>query len=80
LNISKKLNENKKLHHTEQMFLFSKPSGFEIKRKNHVSKVFLEEMELAKRRLEDKLGLSQNHTKYCSCIDCQESKIIGFAK
>ena len=35
-------------------------------------------MELAKRRLEDKLGLSQNPYKYCSCIDCQESKIVGF--
>ena len=78
-NIRAKLKENKKLNHLEQMFMFSRPNGFVIKRKEFVSTAWLEGMTRAKDSFEDQSGFGKNHTRYCGCIDCQESKLIGLS-
>ena len=78
-NIRAKLKANKKLSHLEQMFMFSRPNGFVIKRKEFVSTAWLEGMTRAKDSFEDQSGFGANHTRYCGCIDCQESKLIGLS-
>lgn len=77
-NIKRKQNAHKRLNQTERRFLMSRPTSFIIKRKAFVSTHWLYEMERVARTLDDKSGLSQNHSKYCSCIDCQENQLVSF--
>ena len=76
-NIKDKQRRNVPLCHDEQMFMLSRKTGFVITRNEFVSSAWLEGMIRARNGLEDQIGISENHTKYCGCVDCQESKIIG---
>ena len=71
-NIKKKKGEN--LSKEESDFLQTRPQFFVIKRPEFVSTAWLYEMKRSKERLDDKAGFSENHTQYCSCERCQESK------
>ena len=71
-NIKKKKGEN--LFKEESDFLQTRPQFFVIKRPEFVSTAWLYEMKRSKERLDDKAGFSENHTQYCSCERCQESK------
>jgi len=78
-NIIKKQQQNKSLNHDEQMYMRSRPNGFVIKRREFVSTAWLNGMIRARDGFEDQGGFSENHTKYCGCIDCQESKLVGLS-
>ena len=71
-NIKKKKGVN--LSKEESDFLQTRPQFFVIKRPEFVSTAWLYEMKHSKKRLDDKAGFSENHTQYCSCERCQESK------
>jgi len=75
-NIKNKQKQNKSLSNDEQMFMLSRMTGFVITRKELVATVWLEGMIRARDGFEDQIGISENHTKYCACVDCQESKIM----
>ena len=77
--IKKKQKQNKRLSIPEQMFMRSRKTGFCITRKQFVSTAWLEGITRAKNIFEDQSGISENHTKCCGCIDCQESKLIGLS-
>ena len=76
-NIKDKQKRNEPLCHDEQMFMLSRKTGFVITRKEFVSSAWLEGMVRARNGFEDRSGVSENHTRYCGCVDCQESELIG---
>lgn len=79
-NIKNKQKQNKALVWKEQMLLLSRPNAFVIKRKGFVSTAWLEGMMRSRDEFEDQCGVSANHTRYCACIDCKESKLVGLSR
>jgi len=73
-NIKRKQKRGKVLCSHEQNFMMTRATGFMIRRKPFVSNAWLEGMTKARNGLEDQIGISENHTQYCKCSKCQESK------
>ena len=78
-NIKRKQKLGEALCSHEQDFMMTRATGFVIRRKSFVSNVWIEGMTKARDGLEDQIGFSENHTQYCKCSKCQESKARSLA-
>ena len=73
-NIKRKQKLGEVLSSQEKNWMMTRPSAFVIKRKEFVHTAWLLGMRKASQSLEDQIGASENHTQYCKCSKCQESK------
>jgi hypothetical protein len=73
-NIKRKQKRGEVLSSQEKNWMMTRPSAFVIKRKEFVHTAWLLGMRKASQSLEDQIGASENHTQYCKCSKCQESK------
>jgi hypothetical protein len=70
----RKQKEDLELLEVEEIFLQSRPESFSIRRNKFISSAWFERMDKARQTLDDRSGVSTNHTQYCSCEDCKQGR------
>jgi len=70
----RKQKEDLELLEVEEIFLQTRPESFSIRRNKFISSAWFQKMDKARQTLDDRSGVSTNHTQYCSCEDCKQGR------